>query len=81
MNAQAEAAATVAIPLGLDFEDFQFANDMLTDDALMSQFTIALFIRWAHCTAAGLLDGGATVGVPRIRRNFLRERSSAMLLH
>jgi hypothetical protein len=67
MNAQPEATAAMAIPLGQDLDHFQFADDMLADDALNGEFAIAPFICFAHLTAVGILDGRATLGGPLLQ--------------
>jgi len=63
MHAQPEAPAAIAIPLGQDFEDFQFANDVLTHDPLTGESAIAVLVRFTSLSSAGFLNRRATLGV------------------
>ena len=60
---QAEAAAPVAIALGQDFEDFEFANDMFTYDPLAGEEAIPKLVRGTQLPAARFFLRCTTLGV------------------
>jgi hypothetical protein len=67
MLAQAEAAATVEIAFGQEFEDFEFANHMFPHDSLAGELAIAVLLSEAQQPPTGFLLWRLALGVPLLQ--------------